>query len=152
MANLEIGDKAPLFALVNQEGNLIQISDYAGSVPLVIYFYPKNFTPGCTAQACSFRDQYADFKDAGAVVFGISTDSISSHKRFGKKHNLPFDTLADVDGDVRNLYGVKSSLFGLLQGRETFIIDREGIIQMRFNSVQAIRHIPKALRKIQELK
>lgn len=145
MKQLKIGHKAPSFELRNQDGDLVQISNFIGVKPLVIYFYSKNFTPGCTAQACSFRDQYQDFSDAGATVFGISTDTVDSHKRFSKKYDLPFDTLADTKASVRALYGVKADLFGLLPGRETFIIDEQGILRMRFHSMMAGKHIPKAL-------
>jgi len=142
---LKIGDKALVFKISNQNGELIDTGEFIGIIPLVIYFYPKNFTPGCTAQACSFRDQYQDFVDAGAKVFGISSDSVKSHQRFKKKHNLPFDTLSDKNNNVRRKYGVKSNLLGLLPGRETFVIDAKGTIQMRFNSMAAGKHIPKAL-------
>ena len=151
MGKIEVGHKAPTFQLYNQDGVLVDMSVYLGVKPLVIYFYPKNFTPGCTAQACSFRDQYADFTDAGATVFGISTDTVSSHKRFGNKHNLPFATLADEKSRVRKLYGVKTDLMGLLPGRETFIIDAQGIIRLRFHSMAATKHIPKALQVLKEI-
>lgn len=148
---LKVGDKAPEFKLKNQEGTLIYVGQLLGQTPLVIYFYPKNFTPGCTAQACSFRDQYQDFTDAGAQVFGISSDSVESHKRFREKNNLPFDTLSDKNNKVRQKYGVKNELLGLLPGRETFVIDSTGVIQMRFNSIMAGKHIPKALTVIEGL-
>lgn len=152
MKSLEVGDKAPEFQLFNQNGKLVDISKFIGVKPLIIYFYPKNFTPGCTAQACSFRDEFADFSNSGAAVFGISTDSVNSHNRFSKKHNLPFDTLADQKGKIRKLYGVKADLFGLLPGRETFIIDSEGILKMRFHSMAAGKHIPKALEVLKSMK
>ncbi|TVZ51635.1 peroxiredoxin [Dokdonia sp. Hel_I_53] len=142
---LKIGDKAPAFKLKNQNGEVIYAGEYLGNTPLIIYFYPKNFTPGCTAQACSFRDQYQDFLEAGAKVFGISSDSVESHKRFREKHHLPFDTLADKSNSVRRRYGVKGNLLGLIPGRETFVIDKDGVIQMKFNSMAASQHIPKAL-------
>ena len=148
---LKIGDKAPVFKISNQNGELIDTGEFIGIIPLVIYFYPKNFTPGCTAQACSFRDQYQDFVDAGAKVFGISSDSVKSHQRFRKKYNLPFDTLSDKNNNVRRKYGVKSNLLGLLPGRETFVIDAKGTIQMRFNSMAAGKHIPKALEIVKGL-
>ena len=148
---LKIGDTAPSFELNNQDNQLVAVGELIGKVPMVIYFYPKNFTPGCTAQACSFRDQYQDFTDAGAKVFGISADSVESHKRFRTKHNLPFDTLSDANNKVRKKYGVKNELLGLLPGRETFVIDTSGIIKMRFNSMMAAKHIPKALSVIKGL-
>ncbi len=149
--SLQIGDKAPAFKLKNQNGVLIHVGEYLGNTPLVIYFYPKNFTPGCTAQACSFRDQYQDFVDAGAKVFGISSDSVESHKRFREKHNLPFDTLADKNNSVRRTYGVKGNLLGIIPGRETFVVDRQGVLQMKFNSMAANKHIPKALEVLRAL-
>lgn len=146
-----VGEKAPHFILRSQDGENVDMSLYIGKQPLVIYFYPKNFTPGCVAEACSFRDSFQDFEDAGATVFGISSDSVASHQRFAKRYNLPFSTLADVGGKIRKLYGVKGDLLGLLPGRETFVIDRDGIIQMRFNSMQASKHIDKALKFVKSL-
>lgn len=148
---LKVGDKAPSFTLQNHEGVSVNIADFLNKQPLVIYFYPKNFTPGCVAEACGFRDSFEDFKEAGATVFGISNDSVKSHARFAKKYRLPFTTLSDQGGKIRKLYGVKSDLLGLLPGRETFVIDKEGIIQMRFNSIQATKHIDKALKLIKNL-
>nr|AOE09138.1 thiol peroxidase [uncultured bacterium] len=148
---LKVGDKAPGFSLKNQDDKDVSIDSLLRQVPMVIYFYPKNFTPGCTAQACSFRDQYQDFTDAGAKVFGISADSVASHKRFRAKHNLPFDTLSDQKNKIRRLYGVKNELLGLLPGRETFVIDATGTVKMRFNSMMAGKHIPKALSVIKGL-
>jgi peroxiredoxin Q/BCP len=148
---LKIGDKALGFTLNNQDNEAVLVDELIGKVPMVIYFYPKNFTPGCTAQACSFRDQYQDFTDAGAKVFGISADTVESHKRFRAKHNLPFDTLSDASNKVRKKYGVKNELLGLLPGRETFVVDASGIIKMRFNSMMAAKHIPKALAVIKGL-
>lgn len=148
---LGLGEKAPSFVLKNQNGEAVEMSDYLGKQPLVIYFYPKNFTPGCVAEACSFRDSFEDFKDAGAVVFGISNDSVASHARFAKKYKLPFPVLSDKGGKIRKLYGVKNDLLGLLPGRETFVIDKNGLIQMEFNSMQATKHIAKALKLIKSL-
>jgi peroxiredoxin Q/BCP len=122
-----------------------------GVKPVVFYFYPKDNTPGCTAQACSFRDQYEDFKDLGAEVIGISSDSIASHNKFAKQYRLPFILLSDNDKKIRNLFGVKPSLLGLIPGRVTYVVDREGVIQMIFDSVMATNHIPKALEKIKNL-
>jgi len=148
---LRVGDKAPHFTLHNQDGNPLDMAQYIGKQALVIYFYPKNFTPGCTAEACSFRDSFEDFTDAGAQVFGISNDSVASHARFAKKYRLPFSVLSDPRGKIRKLYGVKSDLMGLLPGRETFVIDAQGVLQMRFNSMQASRHLDKALKRIKSL-
>ena len=149
----KIGDIAPVFTVMNQDGKEVNLGDYLGKQAVVIYFYPKNFTPGCVAEACSFRDHYEDFTDLGAAVFGISGDSVSSHSRFVKRYNLPFTMLADKGGRIRKMYDVKGDLLGLLPGRETFIISADGVILMRFNSMQATKHIGKALdvlRKIDE--
>lgn len=148
---IKVGEKAPHFILSNKDGQPLDMATYIGKKPLVIYFYPKNFTPGCVAEACSFRDSFQDFEDAGAIVFGISSDSVASHERFAKRYKLPFSTLSDSGGKIRKLYGVKGDLLGLLPGRETFVIDREGIIKMRFNSMQASKHIEKALKLIKSL-
>lgn len=148
---MKIGEKAPHFILMNQDGEPVNMEQYLGKQPLVIYFYPKNFTPGCVAEACDFRDSFQDFKDAGAVVFGISSDNVASHSRFSQRYKLPFSTLSDKGGKIRNRYGVKGDLLGLLPGRETFVIDSEGIVRMRFNSMQATKHIEKALNFIKRL-
>lgn len=147
----QVGDKAPAFTLSNQDGKTVESSSIYGNQPVVIYFYPKNFTPGCTAEACSFRDHYEDFTEMGAAVIGISSDKVSSHARFVKKYNLPFTMLADEKGKVRKAFDVKGNLLGLIPGRETFVIDGEGIIQMRFDSMQASRHITKALHMLKSL-
>jgi peroxiredoxin Q/BCP len=117
---------------------------------LVFYFYPKDNTPGCTAQACSFRDKYEDFKDFGAEVIGISGDSIASHQNFTIQYKLPFVLLSDSDKKLRTLFGVPASFLGLLPGRVTYVADKEGIITMIFDSVMATKHITKALDAIKK--
>ncbi len=148
---LRAGDKAPRFTLDNQNGEAISLEDYLGKQALVIYFYPKNFTPGCVAEACSFRDSFQGFKDSGAIVFGVSSDNVQSHAKFSKRYKLQFSTLSDPQGKIRKLYEVKSDLLGLLPGRETFVIDKAGVIRMRFNSMQASKHIDKALTMIKSI-
>jgi len=112
---------------------------------VVLYFYPKDDTPGCTKEACSFRDQYQDFQDAGAEVIGVSSDPAASHEKFAAKYHLPFVLLADRSGAVRKQYGVPAT-FGLLPGRVTFVIDRQGIVRHVFNSqLQATRHVEEAI-------
>lgn len=112
---------------------------------MVLYFYPADDTPGCTAEACSFRDAYEDFTDAGAVVIGVSGDSIESHEAFTAKHRLPFTLLADVDGSLRQAYGVGKSL-GIFEGRVTFVIDPEGVVREVFSSqLRAKAHQARAL-------
>ena len=142
---LQIGDKIPNFSAKDSNGNDFDSDSIIGKKPVVIYFYPKDNTPGCTAQACSFRDQYEDFKDLGAEVIGISSDSVVSHDKFIQKYKLPFILLSDSDKKIRNLFGVKANLFGLLPGRVTYVADKNGIIQLVFDSMMASNHIPKAL-------
>ena len=142
--NLNEGDPAPHFSGVDQNGDHFESKDYIGKQPLIVYFYPKDFTPGCTQEACQFRDQYEDFKELGAEVIGISADSEKSHQRFSKKHNLPFRLISDADKKLQKKFGVKKSVFGLLPGRETFVIDKQGKIILKFNDLKASGHIRKA--------
>ena len=148
---LKVGDKIPNFSTKDSDGNLFDSSSVVGRKPVVFYFYPKDNTPGCTAQACSFRDQYEDFKDLGAEVIGISSDSIASHEKFAKQYKLPFILLSDNDKKIRNLFGVKPGLFGLIPGRVTYVVDKEGVIQMIFDSLVATSHITKALEKVKKI-
>ena len=149
---LKEGDKIPFFQLQNQDGEIINIQDYIGKQNLVIYFYPKDDTPGCTKQACSFRDQYEDFNDLNAEVFGISGQSVSSHKEFAVKYRLNFNLLCDVDNEVRKLFGVPTSFLGLLPGRVTYIIDKSGKIVHIFNSqFRAEEHINQAKNILKQL-
>jgi peroxiredoxin Q/BCP len=146
--NLNEGDPAPHFSGVDQNGNHFESKDYIGKQPLIVYFYPKDFTPGCTQEACQFRDQYEDFKELGAEVIGISADSEKSHQRFSKKHNLPFRLISDADKKLQKKFGVKKSVFGLLPGRETFVIDKQGKIILKFNDLKASGHIRKAIKAL----
>lgn len=148
---LKVGDKIPNFSAKDTNGLDFDSQNLIGLKPLVIYFYPKDNTPGCTAQACSFRDQYEDFKDLGAEVIGISGDSVVSHQKFSKQYKLPFILLSDSTKKIRKLFGVPSGMFGLLPGRVTYVTDKNGIIQMIFDSLLATKHIPKALAAIKKL-
>ena len=148
---LKVGDKIPNFKAKDTNGNDFDSQEIIGQKPLVIYFYPKDNTPGCTVQACSFRDQYEDFKDLGAEVIGISSDSIVSHQKFTQQYQLPFILLSDTDKKIRKLFGVPSGLFGILPGRVTYVADKTGTIIMVFDSMMAKRHIPKALEAIRKL-
>ena len=141
---LKVGDTLPNFTAKDTNGNVFNSQNYIGKQSLVIYFYPKDNTPGCTAQACSFRDNYQDFKDLGAEVIGISADSVTSHLKFKSKFNLPFILLSDADKKLRKLFGVENSLI-FLPGRETFVADKNGVILMIFNSMSSKIHIEKAL-------
>jgi peroxiredoxin Q/BCP len=146
---VEVGAPAPDFTLPNQEGQPISLKDYKGKNAVVLYFYPKDNTPGCTAEACSFRDSYDVFKEAGAEVIGVSSDSEDSHQGFAAKHGLPFVLLSDQGGKVRKLYGVPAT-FGLLPGRVTYVIDKEGLVRHVFNSqFGATKHVEEALKILQ---
>lgn len=148
---LQLGDKIPEFSATDSNGATFESTSIVGKKPVVIYFYPKDNTPGCTAQACSFRDQYEDFKDLGAEVIGISSDSITSHEKFAQQYQLPFILLSDNDKKIRKLFGVKADLFGLIPGRVTYVADKNGIIQFIFDSMNAKNHIPKALETIKKM-
>ncbi len=141
---LKVGDSAPDFTLPSQTGELVSLKQLIGSKEIVLYFYPKDFTTGCTAEACAFRDSYEVFKERGAEVVGVSSDPADSHKGFASKHSLPFILLSDEGGKVRRLYGA-SSAFGI-PGRVTYIIDRKGTVRHIFSSqFSPKKHIDEAL-------
>lgn len=148
---LATGDKAPDFSLTTQTGEPWQLSTALEKGPIVLYFYPKDETPVCTAEACRFRDMHDVFVGSGAAVVGVSRDPDESHKEFAAHHNLPYTLLSDRDGKVRELFGVKKTL-GLLDGRVTFVIDRKGTIRHAFSSaLNAKAHVEKALATIKSL-
>lgn len=149
--SLKIGDIIPTFTAKDNKGNLFDSQSVVGRKPLVIYFYPKDNTPGCTTEACAFRDQYEDFKDLGAEVIGISNDTVKSHQKFIKKHQLPFILLSDEDKKLRKLFGVHNHFLGLIPGRVTYVIDKNGLVILIFDSMNAKKHIEKALETIKEL-
>ena len=143
--SVQVGDRAPDFTLSTQEGTPVTLGGLLVKGAVVLYFYPKDDTPGCTAEACSFRDSYEVFKDAGAEVVGVSSDSAERHKAFAGRHRLPFTLLSDPQGEVQKLYGVRKTL-GLLPGRITYVIDRSGVVRSIYNSqLQATRHVAEAL-------
>jgi len=149
---IEAGSKILSFALRDQDGNLFDINEVLGKKNLVIYFYPKDDTPGCTKEACSFRDQFEDFKDAGAEVIGISSDSVNAHKNFALKHRLQFRLLSDENKKVRQAFGVPADFLGLLPGRVTYIVDKQGIVKHVFNSqFNAEKHVAEALQVLKNL-
>jgi peroxiredoxin Q/BCP len=149
---LKVGDKAPEFSLPDQHGRRINLADFAGKTNLVVYFYPKDESYGCTKEACSFRDSYQDFKDAGAEVIGISADDIASHQAFAANHKLPFILLSDKGRAVAEKYGVGKSM-GVLPGRITFVIDRQGIIRLVFSSqLSFTKHVDEAIALLKTLK
>ena len=149
---LAVGDRAPDMALPDQHGNTRRLSELWEKGPVVLYFYPKDETGGCTAQACSFRDAYETFKDAGAEVVGVSRDGVASHASFASHHRLPFVLLADADGALRSRFGVKKTL-GFIDGRVTFVIDQSGLVQHVFDSqIRATAHVDEALATIRRLR
>jgi thioredoxin-dependent peroxiredoxin len=148
---LVVGDKAPLFSLPAANGAPFSLAEAIGRRTVVLFFYPKDDTPGCTVEACTFRDNYEAFVQAGAEVVGVSSDSGASHEKFASKHRLPMTLLTDTDGKVRALYGVKSTL-GLLPGRATFVIDRAGTIAHVFVSQLRVKsHVEQALEVVRKL-
>ena len=149
--SIQVGNKVPVFTAIKQDGSTFDLKDYLGK-PLVIYFYPKDFTPGCTTQACSFRDFYQDFQDLGAEVIGISGDTPAAHEAFQLKYKLPFILLSDYDRKIRKAFGVPTSLFGLLPGRVTYVVHPDGTVKMVFNSMSAKNHITKALEMVKKMK
>jgi peroxiredoxin Q/BCP len=152
MNEIKIGSTIPAFKLSDQNGNLFDISSVIGKKNLVIYFYPKDDSPGCTAQACSFRDQFEVFKEADAVIIGISGQSVKSHKEFAEKHRLSFTLLSDEGDLLRKQFGVPTNLLGLLPGRVTYIADKTGKVIYIFNSqLKAEKHVDEALRILKEL-
>lgn len=149
--SVKVGDRAPDFTLPTQKpGETFHLYDMIGKSAIVLYFYPKDETPGCTAEACSFRDSYEVFKEAGAEVVGVSSDSEASHQQFASKYKLPFILLSDKNGELRKKYGVPTTL-GLLPGRVTYVIDKEGIVRHIFSSQFAPqKHIVEAIRVLHE--
>src|ERR1700689_313994 len=146
-----VGDKAPDFTLPSQSGEQVRLQDRLGDQVVVLYFYPKDNTSGCTAEACAFRDSHEVFTDAGAEVIGVSSDSADKHTAFSDKYKLPFTLLSDRGGKVRKLYGVPTVL-GLIPGRVTYVIDREGTIRQIFNSMTNISgHVNDALEMVKQL-
>lgn len=151
---VQVGQAAPDFTLPNQDGVSVSLSDFKGK-HVVLYFYPKDMTPGCTTQACDFRDQYENFSDLNAVIIGISPDPVERHQKFIEKHELPFILLADVDHQVAELYDVwklKKNFGKEYYGieRSTFIIDKEGILQKEYRKVRVKGHVEEALQYIKE--
>jgi len=147
---LKINAKAPDFVLKNQNNEEVELSQLLKSGPAVVYFYPKDETPGCTAEACAFRDSFEDFTDANIKVVGISSDGVEAHKQFAKKYNLPFDLLADTTKSVAKLYDVKKTL-GFIPGRVTYVVDENQTIVHAFDSLlNAKQHVKEALSKIKK--
>ena len=149
-SQLKVGDKIPSFQLKDQDGQLFDINSVLGKQPLVIYFYPKDETRGCTAEACSFRDNYEQFTAKGVKVIGISSDGVTSHKNFATHHRLPFTLLSDTSNTVRKQFGVPRKMF--IPGRVTYIVNKEGVIIHTFNNLMdGEKHVAEALTALEKL-
>ncbi len=145
---VKVGDRAPDFTLPSASGENVSLADFLGKKSVVVYFYPKDDTPGCTKESCAFRDSYEVFKEVGAEVIGISADSTKSHQSFASKYQLPFILLSDSDNKVRKLFGVPATLF-VLPGRVTYVIDTEGIVRHIFDSQLDFKaHVEEALKTL----
>jgi peroxiredoxin Q/BCP len=149
---VKVGDTAPDFTLTSQTGASVSLKDFRGQQNVIVYFYPKDDTPGCTAEACAFRDSYEVFKDAGAEVIGISDDSQQSHEKFASKHQLPFTLLSDTGNKVRQLYGVPATMW-IMPGRVTYVIDQQGVVKHIFDSMLDFKaHVSEALKTLEGIK
>jgi peroxiredoxin Q/BCP len=152
MSKIKIGSEIPSFSLQDQHGNNFDINIVLGKKNLVIYFYPKDDTPGCTKEACYFQDQYEVFKDVDAEIIGISGQSVESHLDFAKKYNLTFTLLSDTGNKIRKLFGVPTNFLGLLPGRVTYVVSKEGKVIYMFNSqMNATKHVDEALTILKEM-
>lgn len=150
-SKVEVGAIAPDFTLPSQSGQMVSLKDFVGEKPVVLFFYPKDDTPGCTKEACAFRDNYEGFGKLDAEVIGISSDSVESHQRFVEKHGLPYALLSDEARKVRKLYGVPNTL-GLFPGRVTYVIDQEGMVRHVFSSqLGAEKHVEEALKALRSI-
>jgi len=155
MAMLDVGDKAPALSLEDQSGKTVKLSDFKGKT-VVLYFYPKDDTPGCTREACAFRDEHSALRKAGAVVLGVSPDSGVSHAKFAGKYDLPFPLLADTDHAVSEKYGAwgEKSLYGrkfMGINRSTFLIDGSGKVARVWPKVKVDGHVDQVLQAIREI-
>ncbi len=151
MGRIQVGDQAPDFTLKAHTGETVSLADFRGRSAVVLYFYPKDETPGCTREACGFRDRYEAFVEAGAVVIGVSSDSVEAHRAFAGKHRLSFLLLADAGGALLRAFVVPKSL-GLMPGRVTYVIDAQGVVRHTFNSQFFVgRHVAEALEGVREL-
>jgi peroxiredoxin Q/BCP len=142
---VKVGSVAPHFTLPSQAGEMVSLEEFFGRKPVVLFFYPKDDSPGCTREVCAFKDNFEEFGELDAEVIGISSDSVESHMSFAVKHDLSFTLLSDEGGNIRRLYGVPKT-FGLFPGRVTYVIDREGVVRHVFASQLSVkRHVQEAL-------
>jgi thioredoxin-dependent peroxiredoxin len=149
---IQVGQRFPSFTLPDQDGKPFDLDEALAKGPVVLFFYPKDDTAGCTKEVCSFRDASADFAEAGAIVAGISSDGTTSHRQFSDKHGLRYPLLSDVGGKLRARVGVPRSMFGLVEGRVTYVLDRGGIVRHCFDSMVGVtKHVGEALATLRTL-
>ena len=153
--SVAVGDKAPDFTMPTDSGGTVSLSALRGK-PVVLYFYPKDDTSGCTAAACGFRDSFPDYGKTGATVIGVSRDSVASHDKFKKKHDLPFTLASDATGEVTERYGVwvEKSMYGRKYmgiDRSTFLIDKDGTVRNVWHKVKVPGHVAEVLKAVQAL-
>ena len=147
-----VGSVPPDFTLPSQSGEMVSLGGFLGKRPVVLFFYPKDNTLGCTKEVCAFRDSFEELAKLDAEVIGISSDSVDSHKGFAEKHKLPFILLSDQGGKVRSLYGVPSTL-GIFAGRVTYVIDEDGVVRNVFSSQIAVeKHVEEALNTLDSIR
>jgi peroxiredoxin Q/BCP len=150
-SRVKVGEKAPDFTLPKQDGTMVSLHDYEGKQNVVIYFYPKDFTMGCTTETISFSENYEGMRSLGAEVIGVSSDSVDSHRGFAEKCRVGFVMVSDAGGKVRESYGVPSSL-GLVPGRVTYVIDKMGVVRHVFSSqLNPKRHVSEAMEALKAL-
>lgn len=148
MSRLKVGDRAPEFTAVTQDGTTIRLSDYAGKSGVVLFFYPMDNTPVCTKEACAFRDSYERFRQAGVEVIGVSVSSATIQRAFADQYKLSFPLVSDEKGSLRQTYGVSPTL-GLIPKRVTFVIDKQGVIRLIFSALFASEeHIREAQKAV----
>ena len=153
ITSLKLGEKVADFTLQDDEGHSFRLYDHIGVKNIVLFFYPKDNTPGCIKEVCYFRDEYEVFNELNALIVGVSNDGLRSHANFKAKYALPFKLLSDEKSRLRKLYGVKSNFFGLWPGRVTFIIDKMGILRYAFDShINIKKHVDESIRILKELK
>ncbi|MHB1907688.1 MAG: peroxiredoxin [Nitrososphaerales archaeon] len=146
---IKVGDKAPLFEAATDQGTKFSMQEEIGKKNIVLYFYPKDMTSGCTAEACGFRDEWDKIVSLGATVIGVASQDEKSHQEFKKRNNLPFDLLVDQGGKIREMYGAKGFL---IPSRVTFVIDKQGVVRFVFNSqLRVAKHVSEALKVLEKL-
>lgn len=148
---LKVGDKIPAFTAIDNFGNTFDSESLVGSKILVLYFYPKNFTPGCTREAREFKISYHTFEFFGAEVFGVSTGTPEENRAFHEQSELPYRILSDKDGKLSQYFGVKRQMMGLVGGRETLVVDKEGVLRLKFRQLEVLGHVEEALDTVKKI-